>query len=141
MFNHRIDRQVLACLCAASITLCSPRERAFADVCQTWDSYAAQHAGQSINGIRLRPWRDGFCTVGRDKQTWEWDGKVWNFRGFGGPPWISHELVYDSIRHVIVAFGSDQFAPLGETWGMERQRLAIPNGTGTRRPRRSRNGI
>lgn len=53
---------------------------------------------------------------GRDKQTWEWNGMKWTLRGFGGPPWYNNKIAYDSIRNVLVGWGSDQFAPAAETW-------------------------
>jgi hypothetical protein len=85
------------------------------DVCPTYDSTQpgtnsfGSHAYDEHRGVTV--WY-----AGRDKQTWEWDGSSWAFRGFGGPPWISHDIVYDSVRQVMVAYGSDQGAAIGETW-------------------------
>src|SRR5689334_22180730 len=115
MSDRRVFRIVLLVLVAG---LTASTGQAQSNFCLQWNS--SQLSTMSFHNMVFDSDR-GVSVLygGRDKQTWEWDGNSWRFKGFGGPPWINHEMVYDSVRHVMVGVGSDQFSPVCETWEMD----------------------
>ena len=64
--------------------------------------------------------RDVTVLLGRQGDTWEWDGNSWTQVASTGPsPRYSHAMVYDSARGVSVMFGGRAVAGvalLGDTW-------------------------
>ena len=59
----------------------------------------------------------GLSGDGRDGETWEWNGTVWNQRMVIGPaPRADHAMVYDPARAVTVLFGGSPFDAQSLTW-------------------------
>src|SRR5215207_3406817 len=60
----------------------------------------------------------GETRVGRQNDTWEWDGRAWTEVADTGPSARSfHDIVYDDARQRLVLFGgNDADGVCGDTW-------------------------
>jgi hypothetical protein len=101
--------------------------QARADECLAWDP--RQVAGPSPRGefgfaydssrgrVVLVGGANTFTFASVFRQTWEWDGSVWDLRSTEGPSArCDNACAFDSIRGVTVSFGGFNGAFLGDTW-------------------------